>query len=136
MNIGVDHGYYAIKTRHFSFPAGITAYRYEPYTLQNTLEYHHSQGLETYIQKGLVHDEKSAEEYIRNRLLWSLAYTDLLAVRLAYEYVKQEELEKLEELEELLEASRIPAEDVYKRQGWTCPFQWPSASAPRRARGP
>ena len=39
MNIGVDHGYYAIKTRHFSFPAGITAYRYEPYTLQNTLEY-------------------------------------------------------------------------------------------------
>ena len=38
-NIGVDHGYYAIKTRHFSFPAGITAYRYEPYTLQNTLEY-------------------------------------------------------------------------------------------------
>ena len=38
-NIGVDHGYYAVKTRHFSFPAGITAYRYEPYTLQNTLEY-------------------------------------------------------------------------------------------------
>lgn len=22
MNIGIDHGYYAIKTRHFSFPAG------------------------------------------------------------------------------------------------------------------
>ena len=21
MNIGIDHGYYAIKTRHFSFPA-------------------------------------------------------------------------------------------------------------------
>ena len=39
MNIGIDHGYYAVKTRHFSFPAGITAYRYEPYTLQNTLEY-------------------------------------------------------------------------------------------------
>ena len=39
MNIGAGHGYYAMKTRHFSFPAGITAYRYEPYTLQNTLEY-------------------------------------------------------------------------------------------------
>ena len=39
MNIGIDHGYYAIKTRHFSFPAGITAYNHEPYTLQNTLEY-------------------------------------------------------------------------------------------------
>ena len=27
------------KPRHFSFPAGISAYSYEPYTLQNTLEY-------------------------------------------------------------------------------------------------
>lgn len=39
MNIGIDHGYYAVKTRHFSFPAGIAAYSHEPYTLQNTLEY-------------------------------------------------------------------------------------------------
>ena len=39
MIIGIDHGYYAIKTRHFSFPAGIVAYTPEPYTLQNTLEY-------------------------------------------------------------------------------------------------
>ena len=38
MNIGIDHGYYAIKTRHFSFPAGVAAYSHEPYTLQNTLE--------------------------------------------------------------------------------------------------
>ena len=39
MNIGIDHGYYAIKTRHFSFPAGISEYSHEPYTLQNTLEF-------------------------------------------------------------------------------------------------
>lgn len=39
MNIGIDHGYYAIKTRHFSFPAGIAVYSHEPYTLKNTLEY-------------------------------------------------------------------------------------------------
>ena len=39
MNIGIDYGYYAIKTRHFSFPAGIAVYSHEPYTLQNTLEY-------------------------------------------------------------------------------------------------
>ena len=38
-NIGAGYGYYAVKTRHFSFPAGITAYWYEPYTVQNTLEY-------------------------------------------------------------------------------------------------
>ena len=35
MNIGIDHGYYAIKTRHCSFPAGLTAYGSpEPYTRQ------------------------------------------------------------------------------------------------------
>lgn len=39
MNIGIDHGYYAIKARHFSFLAGIAVYSHEPYTLQNTLEY-------------------------------------------------------------------------------------------------
>ncbi len=38
MNLGIDHGYYAIKTKNFSFPAGITAYSHEPYTLQDTLE--------------------------------------------------------------------------------------------------
>lgn len=39
MNVGIDHGYYAIETRHFSFLAGIAVYSHEPYTLQNTLEY-------------------------------------------------------------------------------------------------
>ena len=39
MNIGIDHGDYAIETRHFSFLAGIAVYSHEPYTLQNTLEY-------------------------------------------------------------------------------------------------
>ena len=39
MNIGIDHGYHAIKTRNCSFPAGVTAYSHEPYTLQNTLQY-------------------------------------------------------------------------------------------------
>lgn len=39
MNIGIGHGYYAIKTRHFSFPAGIAVYSHKPYTLQNTMEF-------------------------------------------------------------------------------------------------
>ena len=30
--------------------------------------YSHSYGLETYIQKGIVHDEDSAEEFIHKRL--------------------------------------------------------------------
>ena len=38
--IGIDHGYYAIKTAHCSFPAGITSYgEHEPYTRQGLLEF-------------------------------------------------------------------------------------------------
>ena len=39
MVIGIDHGYYAIKTRQVCFPTGITRYEYEPYTMQNVLQY-------------------------------------------------------------------------------------------------
>ena len=37
--IGVDHGYSAMKTSHFAFPAGLVAHEYEPYTQMNVLEY-------------------------------------------------------------------------------------------------
>ena len=37
--IGVDHGYAAMKTAHFSFPTGLVEYEYEPYTRKNVLEY-------------------------------------------------------------------------------------------------
>lgn len=39
MIVGIDHGYYAIKTKHVSFPSGIIEYNYEPYTMQNVLQY-------------------------------------------------------------------------------------------------
>ena len=35
MIIGIDHGYYAIKTKQVCFPTGIIRYEYEPYTMQN-----------------------------------------------------------------------------------------------------
>lgn len=81
--------------------------------------YSHSQGLETYIQKGIVHDENSAAEYIRNKLRWGIAYTDLLAVRLAYERAQSEDLNGLLDLESLLEASRLPMEqrDASRKMG-------------------
>ena len=52
--IGIDHGYYAIKTRQVSFPSGIIRYDYEPYTMQNVLQY---QGkpekcIDNYVCKG------------------------------------------------------------------------------------
>ena len=70
--------------------------------------YSHSQGLETYIQKGIVHDWKTACEYITQKLRWSLLYTDLLGVRLAFEYAKAHDVEGLSRIEDILEASRIP----------------------------
>ncbi len=39
MIIGIDHGYYAIKTAHTTFSAGITEYTHEPFTKHNVLEY-------------------------------------------------------------------------------------------------
>ena len=40
--------------------------------------YSHSQGLETYIQRGIVHDADTAREYITHKIKWNLAYTELL----------------------------------------------------------
>lgn len=37
--IGIDHGNYAMKTAHFTFPSGAAAYVHEPYTKSNVLEY-------------------------------------------------------------------------------------------------
>ena len=39
MIIGIDHGYYAIKTKQVCFPTGLMRYTYEPYTMQNVLQY-------------------------------------------------------------------------------------------------
>ena len=72
--------------------------------------YSHSQGLETYIQRGIVHDVDTAREYITHKIKWNLAYTELLAARLAYEAAEKKDLQELLYLEELLEASRIPME--------------------------
>lgn len=72
--------------------------------------YSHSQGLETYIQKGIVRDDKSAKEYITHKLRWNLAFTELLAVRLSWEAAREKNLRRLLALEEILEASRLPAE--------------------------
>lgn len=38
MIIGVDHGYAAIKTRHFCFSSGVVAYEHEPYTNRDVLK--------------------------------------------------------------------------------------------------
>lgn len=94
--------------------------------------YSHSQGLETYIQRGIVHDEATAKEYIHHKIRWNLAFTELLAARLSYLAAAYGDLEQLLSIEEILEASRIPMEQrrphgkwgpVLQRRSksWSCP---------------
>lgn len=72
--------------------------------------YSHSYGLETYIQKGFVHDEDSAEEFIHKRLEYNFLYNEFLAVRLGWEYAVSGDLEAISRLEEIMEAGKIPRE--------------------------
>ncbi|SDZ90790.1 urease accessory protein [Eubacterium aggregans] len=72
--------------------------------------YSHSWGLETYIQEGIVADVQGAGDYIRSRLRHSLLYTELLAVRLAYEAAARGDGEALSALDDILEASVLPRE--------------------------
>ena len=72
--------------------------------------YSHSYGLETYIQKGIVHDEDSAEEFIHKRLEYNFLYNEFLAVRLGCEYAVSGDLTAISRLEEIMEAGKIPRE--------------------------
>ena len=72
--------------------------------------YSHSYGLETYIQKGIVHDEDSAQEFIHKRLKYNFSYNEFMAVRLAFEYALREDLKAISCLEEIMEAGKIPRE--------------------------
>lgn len=47
--------------------------------------YAHSYGLETYVQRDIVHDDATAERYVAAQLEGPLPYLELLGMRLAYE---------------------------------------------------
>lgn len=81
--------------------------------------YSHSQGLETYIQKGIVHDEASASQYLQQKLRWSTAPGELLAVRLVHDRASAADLSGILWIETILEASRIPSEqrDASRKMG-------------------
>lgn len=70
--------------------------------------YSHSYGLETYIQKDLLRSEDQIVKYIKNRLEYSLASTELLGARLAWQNANN--LSYLRELDEILTASKLPSE--------------------------
>lgn len=72
--------------------------------------YTHSYGLETYIQKRLVFDRASAEEFIRQNAEHSFLYSELLPAALAYKDAALGNVSALCELEDILFASKTPRE--------------------------
>lgn len=70
----------------------------------------HSYGLETYVQKGIVHDAGSSRKYMESYLLNNYLYNDLLAVKLAWEHTENLDLEGVCRLDKLLCATKTPRE--------------------------
>ncbi len=72
--------------------------------------YTQSFGLETYVQKGIVHNSDTAQKYLESYLLNNFLYNDLLAVKLTWEYVQEENLEAICNLAKILSAAKSPRE--------------------------
>lgn len=72
--------------------------------------YSHSFGLETYIQKNIVHDKETADLYIRRYLSGSFLYTELLSAFYAYDNAIKGDYNNLIELETILRAVKTARE--------------------------
>ena len=67
-------------------------------------------GLETYVQKGIVHNAGSAKKYLESFLLNNFLYNDLLTVKLAWEYAGEANLDGICHLEKIISAAKTPRE--------------------------
>jgi len=72
--------------------------------------YTHSNGLETYVQEGLVFNAATAEEYIRSMLQYNLQYNDAAFASLAYDAALQQDFNALLQLDEECTALKLPRE--------------------------
>lgn len=68
--------------------------------------YTHSWGLETFVQKGIIHDSESAESYFRAELESNFLTNDFFCVRLSYEAAEKSDWQELFEIDEIYNASR------------------------------
>lgn len=72
--------------------------------------YTQSYGLETYVQKGIVYDSGSAEQYLQSFMNHSFLYNELLAVKLAWEYADSNDLDNLVSLNRMQSAAKSARE--------------------------
>src|SRR5215216_4691432 len=70
----------------------------------------HSYGLETYVQKEIVHDKTTAKEFIVQMLERNVQFTDAAFVSLAYDAVQQNDMDALKRLDEECTAVKLPKE--------------------------
>lgn len=72
--------------------------------------YTQSYGLETYVQKRLVHDISTLQAYIKQNIAHNLLVNDLLAVKLAYEAIQSDDLLEVAYLDDVLSATKVAFE--------------------------
>ena len=72
--------------------------------------YSHSNGLETFVQQRIVHDRKTAKEFVENMLCYNLKYNDGAFVKLAYDATENEDLELLLNLDNECNSLKCPRE--------------------------
>lgn len=74
----------------------------------------HSFGLETYIQRDIVHDEASFKQWLELFLTEQLSFADGLTMRLVYDALNENDTEKILYLDKILFVQNLPKET---RQG-------------------
>lgn len=72
--------------------------------------YAHSNGLETYIQKGIVKDLATAKEFITEMLSQNIQHTDAAFVSLAYNASEHNDFEEILQLDDECTAVKLPRE--------------------------
>ncbi len=72
--------------------------------------YSHSSGLETYVQKGLVHDAGTATEFLTQILTRNLQFNDGAFASLAYDAALAKDLKRIEHLDRECNAAKLATE--------------------------
>jgi len=72
--------------------------------------YAHSNGLETYVQQGIVKDATTAKSFVTEMLSQNIQYTDAAFVSLAYNAAEQNDFENILELDDECTAVKLPRE--------------------------
>jgi len=70
----------------------------------------HSAGLETYVQRGIVRDKQSVNEFIVQQLSYNVMYNDAAFASLAYDATPEKNLCTLFQYDEQCNAAKIPSE--------------------------